>query len=98
MAKFTKAIRCGDGFVDIDEEDAILDLQKVFEKRMIDKVAGLKAVHELVNVAKVFFVTLGAVSLDAGAAGPLVVDEPEKKTGELKRDIATEEGESEEGG
>ena len=52
---FARAAGNMSGFVDLDEEDAILDLQKVFEKRISDKVLGMKCINELIQVSKEFF-------------------------------------------
>ena len=57
LVTFARAAGNVNGFVDLDEEDAILDLQKVFEKRISDKISGMECVDELIRLSKDFFKT-----------------------------------------
>ena len=56
------------GFTDLDEEDAVLDARRLFEKRGVDVVAGGAAVRQLVLESKAFF-----------AEAPVLVDPPDLK-------------------
>ena len=81
---FVVGARAPGGFADLDEEDAILDTRRLFEKRGVDMVAGGAAVRQLVVYSKAFF-----------ADAPVVVDPLEVKA--VEGEVPAAEPDSDEG-
>ena len=72
---FVSKARSLDGFADLDEEDAILDGRRLFQKRGVEAEVGEKGLAELLAASKAFFsaavvvVQDGAVDGKVGEAG-----------------------------
>ena len=66
---FVSKARSLDGFVDLDEEDAILDGRRLFQKRGVDTEEGEKALTALLAASKAFFAAAVVVVQDGALDG-----------------------------
>ena len=65
MAKFVGAVRAGSGYVDLDEEDAFLDIKAMFKRKGVDAAAGDVGLQHLLVDAKDFFESFGDTQEEA---------------------------------
>ena len=66
MHRFVANARSLEGYVDLDEEDAILDVRRLFGKRGVDPEAGERELKRLMSRSKVFFESAVVVVQDNG--------------------------------
>ena len=62
---FVGKARSQDGYNELDEEDAILDTRRLFERRRVPPQAGEAALRDLMGASKGFFTSV-AVMVDGG--------------------------------
>ena len=70
VQQFTAKARSPAGFADLDEEDAILDMRRLFAKRGVDLVEGEAALKSMIDLSRNFFFRAAVVVADEAELKP----------------------------